>query len=53
MQVPKCQGKEKAFTEGEKEVRRAGVNGVHGFSLAESLPGKKGSLSSSCGPLLL
>ena len=37
---------------GEKEVGRAIVNRVHGFSLAESSPGRKRSLSFSCCALL-
>ena len=39
------------FYRGENEVGRALVNRVYGFSLAQSLPGKK-SLSSSCAALL-
>ena len=47
MHVPKRQGKKDAFIgREEKEVGKAIVNRVHGFSLAESLPGKKSRLSS-------
>ena len=40
------------FFRGEKEVRRALVNRVHGYLLVKSLSGKKRSLSSSCWALL-
>ena len=41
------------FYRGEKEVWRAAVvKRAHGFSLAESLPGKKRSLFPSCRALL-
>ena len=36
------------FYKGEKEVGRAPINGVNGFSLAELLPGRKKSHCSSC-----
>ena len=42
VQVPSLTAREGAcFYRAEKEVGRAIVNRVHGFSLAELLPGKK------------
>ena len=46
MQIPNKNGKN--FYKGEKEVGRATINGVNGFSLVELLPGRKRSHSSSC-----
>ena len=40
LHVPTQQGKENSYR-GEKQVGRTRVNRVHGFLLAESLPGKK------------
>ena len=39
------QNKAKALYRGENKVGRAVESRVHGFSMAESLPGKKRSLS--------
>ena len=51
--VPTQQGKERTLIEGKKEIGKLIINRVHGFSSAESLPGKKRSFSSSCWTLLL
>ena len=51
VQVPTQQGKENPFIEG-KGSREGCKQRVPGFSLAEPLPGKKRSLSSSCCALL-
>ena len=50
-QAPHGKGRRTFYTE-EKEVERALVDRVRGFSLAESLPGKRRSISSSCWVLL-
>ena len=50
MQVPAERGKENALIERQRSFR---VNRVRGFSMPESLPGKKRSLSFSYWALLL
>ena len=50
VRVPTWQEKENTFTEGKRKL--TGQQRVHGSSLAESLPGMKRSLSSSCWALL-
>ena len=52
MQAPTYQGKESVFLEGKGRWEGSSKRGVHGFSLAESSPGKKSSLSSSYSALL-
>ena len=52
MQGPAQQGEETAFIEGKRRLTRAEVNRAQGLLLAESSPGKRGSLSSSCWALL-
>ena len=47
IQIPTQQGKKNSFIEGEIKVGRATLNRVHGFSLSESLPGKR-NVSSFC-----
>ena len=53
MQVPTQQGKENAYIEGKGGCQGYSEHRMLGFSLAESLPGKKSRLSSSCWVLLL
>ena len=52
VKVPKQQGKEDAFIEGKRKLGGLSKQRVPGFSLAESLPGKKRRLSFSCWALL-
>ena len=52
MQIPSQQGKENPFIDRKGSWEGYSKQRVHGFSLAESLSGKKRSLSSSCWALL-
>ena len=52
VQVSTWQAKENDFIGGKEDWEDYSKQKVYGFSLAESLPGKKRSLSSSCWALL-